>query len=127
MKFFNKYNPMPVSDARKQVAGLIFKLLTQNPPVVEILKYFPKDVDDLSIQCAWHAIVHFDADAELRLDPNYAEEQNEYLEMIAFILKEGNPLPQNIIDSYNKLYEIAPMPHSNTMKGILKSLLRFTI
>lgn len=107
--------------SRKQVADLIISVLTERNCVREALKQFPHDTNDQSIDAAWHALVHYEADEDIRRrDLLYADEQNEYLEMIAFTLKEGNALPQNIITSYNKYHERASTPKS--YDGILKSI-----
>jgi hypothetical protein len=117
-----------IKKERKVVAGLIFEVLTEKTCVKEALKNFPQDIKDSSIKCAWHALVHFEADEEFRKnDIAYRDEQNDYLEMIAFSLKEGNSLPLNIINSYNEYYEDAFMPKSQGFLNQIKNLFRFTI
>jgi hypothetical protein len=97
--------------ARAKVAALIIKILTSTLSVQEALTAFPKDTDDKSLECAWHAIIHYEADEDMRSkDCEYAIEQDEYLEMIAQILKEGNELPGNIIASYNEYYKETYLP-----------------
>jgi len=119
-------NTISVEDARKIVADLIIKVLTEQLCVRDALKSFPEDIGDPSIHSAWHALLHLEADEDLRKhDRLYADEQNEYLEMIAFTLKEGNPLPQNIINSYNEYYERALLPRPTGFINTLKSLMRF--
>lgn len=122
-----KTNILSAVKARQKVSELIFKVLIKELCVREAIKSFPPDVTDLSVQCAWHALIHYDTDQEYRINREYAQEQDDYLEMIAFILKEGKELPQNIIESYNKYYEMAMIPNSRTISGWFKRLLRFTI
>lgn len=122
---FQKVSKISVEEARKKVSELIFKVLTNQLCVRDAIKLFPPDERDLSIQCAWHALIHYEADEDIkRLDKEYAEEQYNFLEMVAFTLRDGYPLPVNIIQDYNDYYTEAPLPSSNTIKGILNSLLR---
>ena len=122
-----KEKNLSVIKARKQVAEIIFKVLTGNICVREAIKLFPPDIMDLSIQCAWHALIHYESDQEYRMNQEYSNEQNDYLEMIAFILRDGNALPANIIESYHQYYERASIPNSKTFQGWIKRLIRFTI
>lgn len=111
---------------RKNVSRLIYLVLADTLSVKDAILKFPKDVNDASIKAAFHAIVHRDADEDLRRqDIDYKEEQDDYLEFIAQILQEGNPLPKNVIKSYNKYYKDAAIPGSESMKGLIKSLCRF--
>jgi len=92
---------------RKFVSELIFQVLTERKTVREALSQYPsfECESDRSLEAAWHAIVHFEADEDIRAkDIEYAEAQNEYLEFIAFTLQKGNELPQNIIDEYRDYY-----------------------
>lgn len=101
-------------------------VLTESLSVKDALLKFPKDVDDSSIKASYHALVHFEADEVMRRqDLSYREEQDDYLEFIAQILHTGKPLPQNIIKSYDKYYKNINTPHSNSMKGLIKSLCKF--
>ena len=94
--------------------------------VKEAILKFPKDIDDESIKAAYHALIHLEADEDLRrMDLEYKDEQDDYLEFIAQILQEGNALPKNIIKSYDKYYKGITTPHSESMKGLLKSLCKF--
>ena len=117
------------SKERKQVSTLIFKVLTQQICVREALERFPKDVNDESINCVWHALIHFEADEDIRKnDLEYAMEQDSYLEMIAFIFQEGKELPENIIESYSEFYTGAETPKTyNTFWKKIKNLFKFTI
>lgn len=114
--------------SRLRVSDLIFEVLTSKTCVREALKSFPKDSEDPSVHCCWHALLHYEADEDQRrYDFEYKEEQDEYLEMLAFIMKEGKPIPVNIINNYKSFYEAAYTPKSQTFWGILKSLFRFII
>lgn len=117
---------LSVEEARQLVSELLFEALRRETCVREIIKRFPEDQYDPSIQTAFHAVVYFEADEEMRLrDPAYAAEQNDYIEMIAFTLKKGEALPVNIIQSYKPIHERALIPRSNTLKAFFKSLMRF--
>ena len=117
-----------IKKARENVSVLIIKILTCTMCAREALMHFPKDIQDKSLECAWHAIIHYEADEEIRAkDNDYAQEQDDYLEMIANILKNGEELPNNIIQSYSEYYEEAYLPKSTSWLNTLKSLFRFTI
>lgn len=110
-----------IIEAKKIVSALILKVLAHNICVREALKLFPAEVYDLSIQCAWHSLVHYEADEDLRKkDAEYAEEQDEYLEMIAYILRDGMDIPHNIISSYENYYDYALIPRKD--KGIINKI-----
>lgn len=113
-------------EEREEVSRLIFMVLVEKLCVREAILKFPKDVEDSSIKTAYHALVHFEADEDLRRrDLLYKDEQNGYLEFIANILQKGEALPANIIKSYDKYYKNANAPFSKSMKGLIKSLCRF--
>lgn len=120
------YGVVTVEEARKTVAELIFETLRKETCVREAIKRFPQDQFDPSIQTAFHSLVYHEADEEMRLrDLAYAREQDEYIERIAFTLQKGKALPLNIIQSYKLHHESALIPRSNTLKAILKSLIRY--
>ena len=52
---------MNSANDRKFVGRLIFEVLTERKKVREAIKLFP-ETKDLSIECAYHALVHFEAD-----------------------------------------------------------------
>ncbi len=113
-------------EERKNVARLIYMVLADTLHVKDAILRFPKDINDSSIKTAYHALIHHDADEDLRRrDLDYKEEQDDYLEFIAEILQMGNALPKNIIKSYDKYYKNIQTPHSESMKGLIKSLCRF--
>ncbi len=111
---------------RKYVGKLIIAVLTERINVRRALLAFPKGCEDESVRTAWHALCHYEADEDLRkTDIEYNNEQVSFLEMIAFEFKDGNQLPQNIIDSYKSFYKDSSMLYESTYKGIIKKLFRF--
>lgn len=101
-------------------------VLAETLHVREALLKFPKEVNDPTIKTAYHALVHMEADEDLRrMDLDYKDEQDDYLEFIAQTMQEGGVLPQNIINSYDKYYKTISLPYAKTLKGLLKSLCKF--
>ena len=114
------------SSERKQISRLIFKVLTERMSVKDALAVFPACHDDPTSLAAWHAVVHFEADEDIRRrDLLYKDEQDSYLEMIGFILKDGKELPQNIIDSYNDYYKESLLAKPKGVKGFWATIARF--
>ena len=110
---------------RKFVGRLIYSVLAERRCVREALKLFP-DSQDKNIECAYHALVHYEADEDLRYhDIEYKEEQNDYLEFIAETLTSGNDLPRNIIADYETYYKGTAKVWSGGLKGFVKEFLRF--
>lgn len=110
---------------RKYVARLVLAVLTERTTAREAILRFP-ETKDKSIECAYHALVHFEADADLRYkDFDYREEQNDYLEFIAQTLSEGKSLPRNIIADYEPYYKGHSHKWEEGSKGFWKELLRF--
>ncbi len=113
-------------EERLLASELVRKTLVGYIPVREALLKFPPDTKDKSVQAAFHALIHFEADEDLRRrDILYKEEQDEYLEMISQILETGEDLPDNIIKNYEKYYKEANIPHSNNAAGNIKRFFRF--
>jgi len=113
-------------EQRKYVGNIIISVLTERIIVRRGLELFPKGCEDESIRTAWHALCHYEADEDIRKkDLEYNNEQVSFLEMIAFEFKDGNPLPQNIIDSYKPYYKDNPITYKSGLKGIIKKLFRF--
>lgn len=111
---------------RRFVAGLIRQVLISRLCVREAILNFPHDTDDKSIHAAYHALVHYEADEDLRLcDTAYREEQDDYLEFISDVLERGEDLPENIIRNYEKYYSCANIPHEENAKGFFKGFFRF--
>lgn len=115
-----------IQSARKYVGNLIINVLTDRIIVREALKLFPRDVKDSSIKCAYHALVHREADEDIRRrDLLYKDEQDSYLEQVAQTLKQGLELPKNIIKNYNTYYRDIEINHSNEFKIWLKRICKF--
>ena len=109
---------------RKFVGKLVYSVLTERRSVREAIKLFP-DSRDKNIECAYHALLHFEADEDIRYkDYEYREAQNDYLELIAQTLSEGKELPRNIIADYEPYYKGIAKPWQNGFKGFLKEFLR---
>ncbi len=110
---------------RKFVGRLIYAVLTQRKTVREAISLFP-ETKDKNIECAYHALVHYEADEDLRYkDFEYREEQDDYLEFIAQTLVEGKDLPKNIIADYEEFYHGTARPWTSGLKGFVKEFLRF--
>lgn len=110
---------------RKFVGRLVYSVLAERRCVREALKLFP-DSQDKNIECAYHALVHYEADQDLRYkDIEYKEEQNDYLEFIAETLSAGGELPRNIIADYEDYYKGTAKLWTNGVKGFFKEFLRF--
>lgn len=113
-------------DNRTYVALLIRKVLIGAITVGEAVRNYPFDTGDKSIEASYHALVHYEADEDLRRrDILYREEQDEYMEMISQTLERGESLPDNIIRNYEKYYPESNIPHSHDKAGSIKSFLRF--
>lgn len=111
---------------RKLVADLIRKVLVSQLSVREAILQFPRDTQDKSIHAAYHALVHLEADEDLRKrDDVYRDEQDDYLEMISQTLENEEDLPENIIKNYEIYYSNANILHEENSKGFFKSFFRF--
>lgn len=111
---------------RQLVARLLREVRVGRKCVREALLLYPKDTTDESLVAAYHALIHYEADEDLRLrDQLYKEEQDDYIEFLSYILEKGEDLPQNIIDNYKKYYESAPILHENTISGFFKGFWKF--
>ena len=110
---------------RKFTGRLIYAVLTGRKTVREAISLFP-DTRDKNIECAYHALVHYEADEDLRYkDFEYREEQDDYLEFIAQTLVSGKDLPKNIIADYEDYYRGIAKPWPKGIKGFFKEFLRF--
>jgi hypothetical protein len=110
---------------RRYVGRLIISVLTGQKNVREAIKLFP-DIRDTNIECAYHALVHYAADEEMRAkDIEYREVQDDYLEFIAQTLDCGKELPQNVIDAYKPYYNGIAGVWENSLSGFKKEFLRF--
>jgi len=114
------------NDTRLFISRLIYAVLTKQIPVRVALLKFPTDLNDRNIMAVYHALIHYEADEDLRRqDIEYREEQDEYLEFLAETMEKGENLPQNIIEKYNEYYTDIPLPDSNSIRSIIKSLCKF--
>ena len=110
---------------RQYVGRLIYTVLTEQRNVREAIKLFP-ETEDKSIECAYHALLHYEADENMRyMDIEYKEAQDEYLEMIAQTLSAGKSLPRNIIDEYKPYYKGIAHLWKNGVNWFWKEILRF--
>ena len=90
--------------------------------VREAMLAYPKDTEDESLIAAYHALIHYEADEDLRnRDPLYKEEQDDYIEFLSYILEREEDLPENIIANYKQYYDSAPILHKNNPQGFFKS------
>lgn len=114
------------TESRKFVGKIYIGVLTEKITVKEGLLMFPKEaMGDFSIQAAWHALCHYEADEDIRArDIQYCNEQQELLELVAFTFKDGKPLPQNIIASYEKYYDEALIEEGRGLRAIFSKLTR---
>jgi hypothetical protein len=113
------------SKDRKTVGRLIYEVLTEKRNVREAIKLFP-ETKDSNIECAYHALVHYAADEDLRYkDIEYREAQDDYLEFLAQVLSEGKHLPKNIIEEYKPYYKGVSRPWVEGLKGFWKEFKRF--
>ena len=110
---------------RKFVGRLIYEVLAECKNVREAVKLFP-DSSDRNIECAYHALIHYEADEEIRYkDVEYREAQDDYLEFLAQTLSEGKFLPKNIIDDYKPYYKGIAKPWKEGWRGFLDEFKRF--
>lgn len=109
-----------ISD-RKTVADLLRRVRLGYCSVRDALMLYPKDTTDESLIAAYHALIHYEADEDIRRrDSLYKEEQDDYIEFLSYLLDRGEDLPENIIANYKKYYESAPILHKNTPAGFFK-------
>lgn len=114
------------SIAERKFAGrLIYMVLTGKKCVREAIKLFP-DTKDPNVICAYHALVHYEADEDIRYqDIEYRDAQDDYLEYLAQTLSEGKILPKNIIDEYKPYYSGIAKPWHEGFQNSIKEFLRF--
>ena len=121
-----EHKSIDYSEIRKKVSRLFFGVLTKKLPVREALVRFPKDCEDKTLIASWHALCHLEADEDIRKkDLMYKQEQDEYIEFIAYTLQKGDALPSNIIKSYLPYHNESLIPNTNTFKGIISQLKKF--
>lgn len=111
---------------REYVARLIVSVLTERISVRDAILNYPKDTADKNLMAAYHALIHYEADEDIRKqDLVFKEEQDEYLNMIAELLASGKDLPLNIIKSYENYYPEIELPKSKNIINIIKSICKF--
>jgi len=116
---------MDNTESRKYAGKLIYAVLTEQRSVLDAVKIFP-DTKDSSVECAYHALVHYASDEKMRYqDIEYRDVQDEYLEFIAQTLCEGKALPKNIINEYKPYYKgVAKLWHDG-WKWFTEEIKRF--
>ena len=106
---------------REYVASLLRLVRIGNLSVKDAMLKYPKDTKDESLIAAYHALIHYEADEDLRAkDELYKEEQDDYIEFLAYTLASGDDLPKNIIENYKNFYDSAPVLHEKNVKGFFK-------
>ena len=111
---------------RLLVSDLILDVICDKITVSQALSRFPKERDDINLKCAFDALVHREADEDLRVRVrDYADVQDEFLADLARILKDNEKLPQNIIEQYQKYHSENLMGDwEKPLKSILKNFKR---
>lgn len=118
--------PRNYINERKYISSLIFDVILEKTIIREALLKFPKDLEDPSSIAAYHALIHLEADEDIRAkDGLYKQEQDDYILFIAETLQKGEELPYNIIKTYTDFYEWTPSQFSKTKKGIIEKLKRY--
>lgn len=109
------------------VSRLIKQVLMGRMTVSVALKAFPNNYAiDETLDAAFHALVHYEADEDLRRrDILYREEQDEYLHYLAEVLERGEDIAVNIIGEYKKYYSEAPIYKDVNDKYKFSKLLKF--
>ena len=96
---------LKIYENRLIVAELIKDVLQGKLKTSEALSKFPNDKNDINLKCAFDALVHREADEDLRKKiADYGAVQDEYLLKICRYLKQNQDLPQNIISEYLKFH-----------------------
>ena len=112
-----------IEEYRVFVSELIRKVLVGELSVRNAVTLFPSGTKDKSIEAAFHALLHYEADEDIRRrDILYREEQDDYLTLIFQTLEQGKELPDNIIRNYEKYYKIADIPMPNDFRS---NIIRF--
>ncbi len=112
---------------RQKVSELIISVITEQIPVRHALVNFPRTKFDKSIECAWHALIHYEADEDLRAkDVDFREEQDDFLYFLSTLLKDGKDLPANILNDYKNFHGKAPiLANEKSFWAKLLKLFRF--
>ena len=127
-KFYSNYKKLQevkLERERVLVSNIIIAVLTERKIVREGLLLFPRGSSDSSVCIAYHALCHFEADDDIKAkDTDFKSEQVEFLEFIAFTLKDGEPLPENILEEYKPYYKDTPIFFENSLLVKFKRMLR---
>lgn len=117
---------LKIYENRIIVSKLIVAVLQDKLSVSQALSAFPKEKNDINLKCAFDALMHREADEDLRNKvAGYSEVQDELLFEIARILKENEKLPQNIIEQYQKYHSENLMGEwDKPLKSVLKNFKR---
>ena len=71
-------------EQRKKVGEILKRVRLGELKVKDALLLFPDTTDDKSIMASYHALVHYEADEDLRhRDQLYREEQDDYIEFLS--------------------------------------------
>ncbi len=90
----------------KMVSKLIIDVISSKISVQEALASFPKDNSDVNLKCAFDALMHYEADEDIRKKyADYSELQDEYLEYISSVLAQGQTIPSNIVSRYYNYHQ----------------------
>lgn len=115
-----------IKKARENTGKLLYMIIEGAISPFDAIKYFPKNIEDTSLKIAWHALLHYDADEDMRKsDSSYAQEQILYIETLAKILSAGNKLPQNMLQDYEAIYKTTVLPKHYNWLGKIKAFFRF--
>ncbi len=117
---------LKIFENRLLVAKLIIEVLKNKMTVSQALSNFPKEKNDINIKCAFDALIHREADEDLRSKiSDYAQIQDEFLYDLANILRNNERLPQNIIEQYQKYHSENLMGEwDKPIKSIMKNFKR---
>ena len=111
-----------IIEERKKVGALLRSVRVGDCSVKDAMLLYPKDVTDEGLIAVYHALIHYEADEDIRhRDALYKQEQDDYIEFLSELLLNGQQIPQNIINNYKNYYETAPILHNQNFKGFLKS------
>lgn len=114
-----------VKNQRIKAGELIKCVLAKRLPVKNALLAYPKDSHDASVIVSWHALCHLEADELLRKDPDYALEQDMYLDDMSNTLLAGEEIPVYLREPYNQYYKAPLNPHKKGFEGFFESFRTF--
>ena len=111
---------------RLLVSDLIYDVLNKKISVQTALSKFPSDRNDINLKCAFDAILHLEADEDVRNnDSEYAMLQDETLRFIAECFKDNQTLKKNMIKNYiNEHDSDLTGEYLHFIKSVLKNFKR---